>query len=128
MNKLFMKVIGIYSMFMTNGLFAQESGEVASGREQGIWHTVVMIGIALVFFYIILWRPEQKKRRAMDQRRNGLDKGDKVTAMGIIGTVLRVQDDTIILKMYDGAKIEVLKAAITDVQHSSEDGSRKDES
>lgn len=82
--------------------------------------TLVMIGVALLFFYFILWRPEQKRRKLMDQQRSAMKSGDKVTAMGIVGTVFKVQDTTVILKMVDGSKIEVLKAAITDVQPSSE--------
>lgn len=96
-------------------------------RDQGLWQTVVMISIALLFFYFILWRPEQKRRKTMEVQRNALTKGDKVTAMGIIGTVLRIQEQTVILKMYDGSKIEVLKGAITDVIPGSEEDIKKAE-
>jgi preprotein translocase subunit YajC len=82
--------------------------------DQSFWQTLVMIGIALLFFYLILWRPEQKRRKALEDQRQALKKGDRVVAMGIIGTIVRVGEQTVILRMYDGAKIEVFKAAITD--------------
>jgi preprotein translocase subunit YajC len=104
------------------GLFAQDS---AASPQSGITSTLIMIGIALVFFYFILWRPEQKRRKAAEQLRSSLKKGDKVTAMGIIGKVDRIQDQTVILKMVDGAKIEVLKAAITDVQPATQEEESK---
>ncbi len=97
--------------------FAQEAAPSASG---GMVQTFLMIGLALVFFYFILWRPEQKRRKASEQMRSSLKKGDRVTAMGIVGTVARVQDNSVILRMVEGAKIEVLKAAITDVQPGTE--------
>jgi preprotein translocase subunit YajC len=103
-------------------VFAQEGTPSAGG---GMTQTLVMIGIALVFFYFILWRPEQKRRKAAEQMRSSLKKGDRVTAMGIIGKVDRIQDQTIVLRMIDGAKIEMLKAAITDVQPGSESGSEE---
>jgi preprotein translocase subunit YajC len=81
--------------------------------------TLVMIGVALLFFYFILWRPEQKRRKTMDEQRSKMKPGDKATAMGIIGIISKVQEKTVILKMVDGAKIEVLKAAISDVQPST---------
>lgn len=87
----------------------------------GMVQTLLMIGIFLVFFYFIMWRPEQKRRKAAEQMRSSLKKGDRVTAMGIIGKVDRIQDHTVVLKMIDGAKIEVLKAAITDVQPGAEE-------
>lgn len=118
----FSKTMGFSSLFLfATQAFADGEGAPA-GREAGLSQTLVMIGIALVFFYFILWRPEQKKRKAMDQQRNAMKAGDKVTAMGIIGTIARIQEHTVIVKMYDGSKIEILKAAITDVQASSEEG------
>ncbi len=91
--------------------------------QNGITQTLLMIGIALVFFYFILWRPEQKRRKVAEQMRSSLKKGDRVTAMGIIGKIDRIQDQTVVLKMIDGAKIEVLKAAITEVQPGTGDDS-----
>lgn len=93
-------------------LFAQEEG----GRQGNFTQTLIMIGVALVFFYFILWRPEQKRRKAMQHQRESLKAGDRVTAMGLIGTVDSILEKTVVLKMIDGAKVEVLKAAITDVQ------------
>ncbi len=103
----------VFCLFSTC-LFAQEEVPMPP-RDQGLWQTVVMIGIALLFFYVILWRPEQKRRKEMENSRDSMKKGDRVTAMGIVGTVSKVQEHTVILKMVDGSKIEFLKAAITEV-------------
>lgn len=97
------------------GLYADAAMDQMPVRDQGLWQTLSMVAIAIAFFYLILWRPEQKRRKAADELRANLKKGDRVTAMGIIGTVARVQDQTVILKMYDGSKIECLKLAISDV-------------
>lgn len=102
----------------TAAVFAQDAAPSPTG---GISQTLIMIGIALVFFYFILWRPEQKRRKAAEKMRGSLKKGDKVTAMGIIGKVEKIQEQTVVLKMIDGAKIEFLKGAITEVQPSSEE-------
>jgi preprotein translocase subunit YajC len=108
-------------------LFAQDGGGEAapSGGSGSMIQTFVMIAVALVFFYFILWRPEQKRRKQMEKVRSSLKKGDRVTAMGIIGTVVKVQDNTVIVSLYDGAKMEILKAAITDVQASTEEKAEK---
>lgn len=108
-------------------LFAQENnnGDALPPRDQGLWQTLLMVAVAMSFFYFILWRPEQKRRKVMEEQRNSLKKGDRVTAMGIIGTVLRINENTVILKMYDGAKIEVMKAAIQDVIPGTEEEAKK---
>ncbi len=109
---------GVVATLCASPVFAD--GASAAPQQGSFMQTLVMIGVALLFFYFILWRPEQKRRKLMDQQRSAMKSGDKVTAMGIVGTVFKVQDTTVILKMVDGSKIEVLKAAITDVQPSSE--------
>ena len=90
-------------------------------RGQGsFWQTLIMIGIAVIFFYFILWRPEQKRRKAMEEKRGSMKKGDRITAMGIVGTIDRIKEQTVIVKMVDGAKIEFLKAAISEVKPKEE--------
>ncbi len=101
------------SLALSGRLFAE--GENVPPPDQSFWQTIVMIGIAFLFFYVILWRPEQKRRKAVEEQRSTLKKGDRVAAMGILGTVLRVGDQTVILKMYDGTKLEFYKAAVTDI-------------
>jgi preprotein translocase subunit YajC len=113
-NKLKLFFLGLPALFLSTSLFAQDAE--AAPAQGNFMQTLIMIGIALVFFYFILWRPEQKRRKAMEKQRSSLKKGDRVTAMGIIGTISKIQDNTVILKMVDGAQIEMLKAAITDVQ------------
>jgi preprotein translocase subunit YajC len=117
----FCKLAGLSSFFLFSTQ-AWADGAAPGAKEGGLSQTLIMIGVALVFFYFILWRPEQKRRKAAEKQRNSMKIGDRVTAMGIIGTVAKIQDNTIIVKMYDGSKIEILKAAITDVQPSAEEG------
>jgi len=111
------------SLFLSTTLFADEA---AAAPGQSMYQTFIMIGVALVFFYLILWRPEQKRRKKMEQLRTHLSKGDRVTAMGIIGTVAEIKEKTLILKMVDGAKIEILKAAISEVEPASQGSKQVD--
>lgn len=89
--------------------------ETMPPRGAGAWQTLTMAAIALVFFYFILWRPEQQKRKEVEARREAMRKGDRVIALGIVGTLYKVQESTVIVKMIDGAKIEFLKTAISEV-------------
>lgn len=100
-------------IFLPALIFAEETEMPPT--TQGIWQTIAMIAIAMTFFYFILWRPDQKRRQAMEQLRSSMKKGDKVTAIGIIGTVFKIEENTVILTMYDGNKIEVIKGSITEV-------------
>ncbi|QXE26773.1 preprotein translocase subunit YajC [Chlamydia buteonis] len=98
-------------LLSSSSLLADEDGsQVKSTFAQ----PAVMLGIAILFFYFILWRPEQKRRKSMEKRKNELAKGDKVTAMGILGTIDEIREHTVILSVTSG-KIEILKAAISEI-------------
>lgn len=104
-------------------------GDAATNSLQGnnMTRTLMFFGIVLVFFYLILWRPEQKRRKKMQSTRESLKPGDRVTAIGIVGEVAEIKEQTAILKMVDGSKIEVLKQAITDVVSQSQESDVKQE-
>ena len=49
---------------------------------------IIMIGLMVLVLWLFMWRPEAKRRKQMQEFRNGLKKGDKViTAGGIYGVV-----------------------------------------
>src|SRR5438552_3264323 len=103
-------------MFVLGSLFAaQQNG---AGEKGNFLHTLIIVTIALALFYLIFWRPEQKRRKKMEEQRAQMKKGDRVTAMGIIGTIDQVKEESVILNMVDRSKIEVVKAAITEVHHT----------
>lgn len=106
-----------YFLFAALPLIAEEE---APRSQSSFWQTLIMIAIAIVFFYFILWRPEQKRRKEMERKRNAMKKGDKITAMGIVGTIDKIKEQTVIVKMVDGSKIEFLKGAITEVRAKEE--------
>lgn len=95
------------------GLMAAETSSIQANN---LYQTLMLLGFGILFFYFLLWRPEQKRRKALEQQRSSLKVGDKVTAMGILGCIDSIKETSVVLKMVDGSKIEVLKMAITDVQ------------
>lgn len=94
--------------------------------DAGFNQTLVMLAIGLLLFYFMLFRPEQKRRKAEETKRASLKKGDRITTVsGIIGTISKINADTIVLRMIDGAKMEIVKAAVGDVQPISEEEAKK---
>jgi len=94
----------------------------ATAAGTNISQTLIMVAIFALFSYFVLWRPDKKRRERMKILRDNLTKGDVVIAMGILATVDEVHERTVILKQCDGSKIEMLKAAISEIEtkmHSS---------
>lgn len=116
MKSLWSKLSVAICVIASSSVFAEAAQEAAKPRQQNYMQTILMLVVALVFFYFILLRPEQKRRKKLEKQRSSLQKGSRVTAMGIVGTVDKINEKTIILKMVDNSRIEVLKQAVTDVE------------
>jgi preprotein translocase subunit YajC len=73
---------------------------------------LIFLAIGLIFYFIV-FLPNKKKQRALQQMLDNLKNGDKViTSGGIFGVVAGIRDDRIQLKVADQVKIEVSRNAI----------------
>ena len=70
--------------------------------------------IALVLLYLIMLRPQQKREKQAQAMRENVRVGDEVcTAGGIVGIVLKVNDDSVVLETGgERNKIRIKKWAI----------------
>ena len=83
---------------------------------------ISFLPLILIFgiFYFLLIRPQQKRQQELQKMVENLKKGDRVvTAGGLIGTIMSLQNDYVVLKVGDSenTKIEVLKSAITGLRN-----------
>src|SRR5690242_875234 len=81
---------------------------------------VVTFGILGVMFYFLLFRPQQKQRKEQEELLKNVKTGDKVLLnSGIFGIVSNVKDKSLMVKIADNVKIEVLKTAVGSVVQKS---------
>jgi len=81
---------------------------------------IVTFGILGVMFYFLLIRPQQKQRKDQESLIKNVKTGDKVLLnSGIFGIVSNVKDKTLMVKIADNVKVEVLKTAISSVVQKS---------
>jgi preprotein translocase subunit YajC len=73
--------------------------------------------LIFVVFYFLLIRPQQKKMKAHRDMVGALKRGDKVlTAGGIIGTVVKVEDDsTLMVDIAKDVRVRVARSTISEV-------------
>ena len=84
-----------------------EAAAPPQGGGYGFW---IMIGAMILIMYFFMWRPEKKRRKQMEQFRQGIKKGDKViTAGGIYGTVKEVHETSILIEVEGNTTLRVDK-------------------
>ena len=101
-------------MFIPSAL-AQTSGAAAPG---GASFIVQLLPLVLIFavFYFLLIRPQQKKMKDHRTKIDAVKKGDQViTAGGLLGKVLRVDENYADVEIAQGVKVKVVKSTLSDV-------------
>ena len=79
----------------------------------GILNIAFLVTIFVIFYFFMV-RPQNKKRKELQNMRDTLKKGDSVVTIGgIHGKVLEVKDSTIVLSVDSNVKIKVDKSAVS---------------
>jgi len=69
--------------------------------------------LMVAMFYFLLIRPQQKQKKTRATMMDSLNVGDEIyTAGGILGTITRIKEQTIWLRISDKCEIELLKTSI----------------
>ena len=95
-------------------LFLETAASTASGF--GSYSSILMLVLIFVVFWLFLIRPENKKKKKLEQMRSALSVGDEiVTIGGITGKVVQATEDTVTFETgEDRVRIQVAKWAISD--------------
>jgi preprotein translocase subunit YajC len=78
---------------------------------------IVPVVLMIAIFYFLVFRPMQRQQRRTKEMVKSLQAGQTVvTSGGIIGTVMAVNDDTLILRVKpDNLKLQFSRSAVTNV-------------
>lgn len=84
--------------------------EPQPGFMQQYYSFIIMIGLMVLVLWLFMWRPEAKRRKQMQEFRNGLKKGDKViTAGGIYGVVKEIKETTLLIEVDGNVTLRIDK-------------------
>ncbi len=103
-------------MLLVVNLLLLQSPAAPSGAPNligGALPILLMIGI----FYLLLFLPMQRQRKAQQKMIRELQAGSTVlTSGGIIGTITELRDDTLVVRVKpDGVKLEMARSAVSSI-------------
>jgi preprotein translocase subunit YajC len=82
---------------------------------------IIYLVLLVVIFYFMIIRPQQQRQKKHQQTMKSLEPNVSVTTIGgLIGTVVKVKDNTVILKIAENVKVEMLKTAIAYINQDNE--------
>ena len=87
---------------------AEATAAQAAPAGSGSFWIMIIAMIAIMYFF--MWRPESKRRKQMENFRNGLKKGDRIiTAGGIYGTVKEVHPTSLLIEVDSNVTLRIEK-------------------
>lgn len=83
---------------------------------QGSYGTILYMVVLVGIFYFLIIRPQQQRQKQHQKTISSLEPNQSVTTLaGMLGTVIQVKEKTVILKIAENVKIEVLKSSIAQI-------------
>jgi preprotein translocase subunit YajC len=74
-----------------------------------------IIGMVAIFWFLII-RPQMRQQKTQREKIAGVKKGDQVvTGGGIVGKVVRVDDNYADVEVAQGVRLKVVKSTIGDI-------------
>ncbi len=91
-----------YTLFVATG-----------GMPSGLIQILPLILIGGIFYFLLI-APERRRRQQLRKTVEALKKGDRIlTQGGIHGEVVSTEPDAVIVKIADGVKVKMTKAAVS---------------
>jgi preprotein translocase subunit YajC len=95
---------------MISPAFAQAAG--TSAGADGTMNIIFIVMMFVVMYFMII-RPQMKKSKEHKAILEGLQKGDEVIAVGILGKIAKLNDNYVTLEIAPNVTIQVQKGAVT---------------
>lgn len=105
---------------MFNSIIAMAPPQQGQGGGE-IYSTLIMFGLIIAIFYFMIIRPQQKRQKEREALLGQIKKGDKIiTAGGIHGDVIGVEDKTLLIEIADKVKVKIERSSISVVNKQGE--------
>ena len=97
---------------MVSNAYAMANNAAQQGGRGG-YEGIIMLVVMFAIFYFLLIRPQQKRAKQHKEMVEALKTGDQiVTAGGIHGRIVAVQDDIISIEIASGVKVKVNRPSV----------------
>jgi len=96
-------------------ILAAAAPSAAAAEPPAYLQFLPLVAMAAIFYFLIL-RPQMRRQKEQQAKIAGLKKGDQVvTAGGLIGKVIKVDEQTVDLELGVNVRVKAVRATLGDV-------------
>ena len=103
-------------MFLqTIAMAAAPAGECATAPKGGMLQFMPIVFMVAIFYFVMI-RPQRRREKARQAMISAVKTGQRVLlTSGMIGEVTSVKEKTLLVRIAEQTKIEVLKSAVSQI-------------
>ncbi|MEG6522182.1 preprotein translocase subunit YajC [Desulfotomaculum sp. 1211_IL3151] len=84
--------------------------------------SIIYIVALFAILYFLMIRPQQKRQKQHAAMIKGLNVGDHiVTVGGLLGSIIKIKENSIVVRIADKVHVELLKSAIAQVTEKKDE-------
>jgi len=102
-------------------LMAMMGAPAGGGGQNSSGFMFVWLGLMVALFYFMLIRPQKRREKERQALLSAVKTGDRVLfGGGFLGVVANVKDKTLVVKIADNVKVEIVRSAVSQVLDKGE--------
>ena len=85
----------------------------AQAQQGSGWTSIIMMAAVVLIFWLFMIRPQQKRQKELQQKRDALTTNDRIiTSGGLYGTIKDIKETEFIVEIADGVRVRVDKGSV----------------
>ena len=85
----------------------------AQAQQGSGWTSIIMMAAVVLIFWLFMIRPQQKRQKEVQQKREAVTTGDRiVTSGGLFGVIRDIKEKEFVVEIADGVRVRVDKGSV----------------
>ena len=85
----------------------------AQAQQGSGWTSIIMMAAVVLIFWLFMIRPQQKRQKEVQQKRDALTTGDRiVTSGGLFGVIRDIKEKEFVVEIADGVRVRVDEGSV----------------
>ena len=101
-------------------IFLQASGQAGTGSG---FSTIIMMVAIFVIFWLFMIRPQQKRQKELQKKREALSVNDRIVSSGgLYGVIKDIKETEFVVEIAEGVRVRMDKGSVFPASPLHEDG------
>ena len=85
----------------------------AQAQQGSGWTSIIMMAAVVLIFWLFMIRPQQKRQKEVQRKREALSTGDRIgTSGGLYGVIRDIKETEFVVEIAEGVRVRVDRGSV----------------